>query len=203
MHKINVPRLKIHFLFFLSALQCNFYCSKEIQTENILSEDSLSIHRDGVGGLYINNPISDINKFYSGFDIKYVEDYGYFILDDEELLLNVYSKNDSIISGIFIHSSRFSLKNKIRVGQNMSIIKDEFSDFFLEIDDLTLEEYFAPEDLQTYNDEGSVKQICFFIYFKPEKGKFIGDYKSFQPDERTNNFINEGILDHILIYNPH
>lgn len=190
-------RLSIFLLFLMSIQFLSFNCHKDIEQHQ---ENNLTIKKGGIGSLTIGEPINSIFNYYKGYKIKEIEGEGFFIFDSEELLINVFSKNDSLISGIKIYSSKYNLLDEIRINLPINIIKNKFIDFNLQIDPLTGEEYFAPKEFQIYNNNDESCDICMFIYFESNDNLTIGEYKYYLPHEKSYKVKDNGYIKYILIY---
>ena len=130
-------------------------------------------------------PLDEFITYSKSYNTKIGDEYGYLLYDKKELVSRVWSKDQKRVSGISVYSPNFVMENGLKVGSRTDEVLEKVKDFALEINDLdTEEEYILPLGLNQF-DKNLQDKIVFKLIVKPVNGKYIGDYKSFQPNEKV------------------
>jgi len=161
------------------------------------------ISSTGVGDIKLGLKMTDIrSQLANSYIIKDNEKGGFDIYDEAEKLISVWSKRgDGTIGFILIASSQFQTFDGLRVGLTIPEVSSIRKDFSLTLDDMTSEEYYAPSELQTPDNE--FYKYINLLYFKSNNNKRLGENYEFDEltqSSHTTSFSSDGYLDYFIIY---
>ena len=161
------------------------------------------ISSTGVGDIKLGLKMSDIRaQLGDSCIIKDNDKGGFDIYDETEKLISIWSKRaDGNIGFILIVSSQFQTSDGLRVGLTIPEVTIIRNDFSLTLDDMTYEEYFAPNELQTPDD--NFYKYLNLLYFKSNNNKRLGDNYEFDESTQSNrstSFNSDGYLEYFIIY---
>ncbi len=172
-------------------------------SNNLFAQANWRITATGVGIIELGNSISDTRtQVDATFTTKENERGGFDVYDGTDKLISVWSKRgDGTIGFIKILSDRFHTADGLRTGITIPEVKKIRDDFFLELDEMTEQEYFMPEEFQTSSKE--YYSNLNLLYFKSTDGKKLVD--KFELDTstqslRSTEYRNNGFLEYFYIY---
>ncbi len=156
--------------------------------QDSIFHDSL-ITANRVGGFEIGDCIKTTLEKY-----KFIEDNGeyYLLLNDNDLIISIWSKDEKKIAGLTIYSSAFRTTEGLKVGISIDSLLKIFPNIKMGFSDLTGEEYFCIPKYTKNRDR------YFLAYVKSDTGEELGEFIS---NDETNNFKTNGKIVKIEIYN--
>lgn len=160
------------------------------------------IRLNGVENLVIGDSIEKLRQIFPPDNVEYFEGYGYAISEKDSVIMLISCKDQIHITAIEFFGSKFTTESGINPGMPLEDVARIYPYLWLSVNELdTNEEYFNPDELTKEQD-----QICYVtsITFKGEENaeKTIGEYSTFQPEEKTTKFKKKAYVRSILIYLP-
>ena len=165
-------------------------------------QDNWIIHSTGVGPIELGISFEDAKGLIGNlYQISPNEKGGFDLYEDSKKIISIWSKDqDSTIGFIKIYSEKFNCHDGIRVGSTIEEVEKTRMDFFLEMDDISGEAFFAPSEFQKKDGE-RIESLNLF-YFKSPDEDALAEFE-YNPEKQAyiaSSYNPKGMLNYFLIY---
>ncbi|MCT4586400.1 MAG: hypothetical protein N4A71_01115 [Carboxylicivirga sp.] len=150
-------------------------------------KDSL-ITESRIGGISLDDCLSDWIEAFNFIEF----DNEFFLKNDEELVLSIWSKNEKNIGGITLFSKEFRTIEGLSVGSEIKDIVKIYPDIEINLSEETREEYFS---IVTQSNNKT-----FLIYIESSSGDKLGENYPNTFGPKTKEFNLDGIISRIEVF---
>ena len=174
------------FLLIIGTLSfSNITFSQTENSYNSIFSDTV-ITNEKVGIIKLGDKLEYWVEKYKDNIVEYEDKY--YVLDkNENVILEFWSKNDTLIYGIQVTSKKYSTKNGIRVGTRIDKLLELYPDMAIDYLDETGEECLIVPDMTI---SGNII-VCAFLKSDTDEqlGKYAGDNWDKTTDFSTNGYV--------------
>lgn len=188
-------KTRFPFILICILLIINVSCS-----DNKPIEIKGRIDAKGAGEIKLGKSYSEVlDKIdETVYDVSPNDKNGFDIKENGEILISFWSKSqDNTIGFVKVLSDKYQTEKGLKIGDSIEKVRAIYPELKLSFDEMDGEYYFAPDDLQVY-DEDKPEVLCLFYVDSKEKNV------DFKLNEKTNRFESsmeiEGNIKNVLIY---